>query len=53
MLYGLFHFLLPSGHETSSGQIHAFFRSNTHLSNARLKLAIIQGNSTQHPENEL
>ena len=34
-------------------QLHAFFVSNTFISNARLKLAKNQANAKQHPEAEL
>ena len=33
--------------------LHAFFISNTFISNARLKLAKTQANTKQHPEAEL
>ena len=33
--------------------LHAFFISNTFISNARLKLAKNQANAKQHPEVEL
>ena len=33
--------------------LHAFFISNTFISNARMKLAKNKGNAKQHPEAEL
>ena len=42
-------FLLKS----SGTVIHAFFISNTFISNARLKLAKNQANAKQHPETDL
>ena len=37
----------------SSKQLHAFFMSNTFISNARLKLTRNQANAKQHPEAKL